>query len=156
MAGSTPTVLNTRRVTELKNVSASSASGRADVRRRVLRPHGGPDRPLHHRVFQDVVDVGHRGVDVRLVERQPLRGVGLGPGPVPPLETAPRPAGDLLEAALVLLVGRVDRGDGGRDRTKGRIAVHSVTRSNSAAKHPCHSEPYARGTRHVSHAPARR
>ena len=91
----------------------------------VLRLHGGPDRPLHDPVFQDVVDVGHRRVDMGLVERQPLRRVGLSPGPVAPLETALGPAGDLLEAALVLLVGRMNGGHGRHDRTKGCIAVHS-------------------------------
>ena len=86
MAASTPTVLNTRRVTELKKVCASSASGRPSGARRVARPHRRPERPLHDGVLQDVVHVGHGAVEVGAVERQPLGGVGLRAEPVALLE----------------------------------------------------------------------
>ena len=81
-------MLNIRRVTELKNVCASSASGRPPApsawRERMAAQQG----PLHDRVLQEVVHVGHGAVDVRPVERQPLGGVGLGARPVPALEPA--------------------------------------------------------------------
>ena len=93
MAGSTPTVLNTRRVTELKNVSASSASGRCVGPECMLGLHGGPDRSLHYGIFEDVVHVRHRRIHVGLVELQPLGGIGLGAGPVAPLEPARGPGG---------------------------------------------------------------
>ena len=113
MASSTPTVLNTRRVTELKNVRASFRVG----------PHRGahaawsvshrcPERPLHHRILQDVVHIGHGAVDVDAIERQSLGRVGLGPEPVALLEPFARPAGDRSKSQMILVVRGVDRRHG--------------------------------------------
>ena len=102
MASSTPTVAKTRRVTELKKVCSISASGRPAVPGGVQRLHRRPERPLHDRVLQDVAHVGHGGVEVHPVEREPLGGVGLRAEPVAPLEALAGAAGDLLEAQWYL------------------------------------------------------
>jgi hypothetical protein len=61
---------------------------------------------------------------MRLVQRQPFSGIGLSSRPVAPLEAALRAAGNLLEAALILLVRAMNGGYRGGDGPVARIAVH--------------------------------
>ena len=112
MAGSAPTVLKIRRVTELKNVCASSGVGAAGEALEVAGLHRRPEGALQDRVLQDVAHVGDRAVEVDAVEREPRGRVGLGAAPVAPLEPVARAAGDLLESADPVLVGGVDRRGG--------------------------------------------
>ena len=104
--------------------------GAARYLARMLRLHGGPDRPFHHPVVQDVVNVRDRRIHVRLVERQPLGGVCLCAGPVAPLEAALGPPRDLLEALLVPLVGGVEWRRRRPRRAGALYCCSSVTRSD--------------------------
>src|SRR5439155_24233944 len=61
-------------------------------------------------VVNEVAHVGHGGVDRGAVERQAQGGVRRGAEPAAPLEAVARAAGDLLEAPVVAVVGRVDGG----------------------------------------------
>ena len=72
IAGSTPTVLKIRRVTELKKVCATSASARPARPLDVAGLHRGPAGALQDRVLQDVAHVGHRAVEMDAVEGEPL------------------------------------------------------------------------------------
>ena len=93
MAGSAPTVLKIRRVTELKKVCASSASGRPARPCGVARLHRGPEGALQDGVLQDVAHVGDRAVEVDAVEREPRGGVGLGARASRAARTARAPGG---------------------------------------------------------------
>jgi hypothetical protein len=71
-----PTVARARRVTELKNDSATSASPRAAASARVPVAHRRPQRHVAHGGAELAARVERGRVAPAAVERQPLGGVG--------------------------------------------------------------------------------
>jgi hypothetical protein len=90
----------------------------------MVRSHGRPDGAFHNGILQYVLDIGHRGIDMRFVQRQPLSGISLGSRPIPTFEALTGAPSDLLETALVTPVRSVYRSHSGSNRTQARVAVH--------------------------------
>ena len=102
ISGATPTVPNSRRVVELKNVLVNSASGSASDQRRELVADLRPQLPLERVFAQLQAQLGNGLADEPIVQLDTLDRIALTAFPVAGIEAPGRAPGDDTELGVVI------------------------------------------------------